>query len=139
MYKISKTFKFETAHRLSLNQSKCRNIHGHSYTIEIGVKSEFLNSEGMVIDFGILKNIVEECLNEIDHSLILNNTDHPIRDALQELMPDIRIVTTDYEPTAENMAKDIYYKINTKLIVNYTAKMDYVTIWETDTSKATYC
>ena len=58
---------------------------------------------------------------------------------IQKAMPFLKIVEVDYEPTAENMAKDAYgyFKIE---VAKYStnATMDFITIYETDKSQATY-
>ncbi|MDB9932969.1 6-carboxytetrahydropterin synthase, partial [Flavobacteriales bacterium] len=35
--RVSKEFAFETAHALDMHDSKCRNIHGHSYKLTVTV------------------------------------------------------------------------------------------------------
>lgn len=65
----------DAGHRVTNHGSKCRNLHGHRYTVQatvIGPPFEAGESEGMVLDFGFLK---EEMVREIDapcdHGLIL--------------------------------------------------------------------
>jgi 6-pyruvoyltetrahydropterin/6-carboxytetrahydropterin synthase len=136
MYKISKQFRFEMAHRLSKHRGNCQYIHGHSYLAEIGVKSEVLNDNGMVIDFGTLKSYVKVYLDQLDHILMLNEADKEMVDKLGSMY---RVITVPYEPTAENMARDIYFKVKDDITrFDQNLQMDYVTIWETTTSKATF-
>ena len=61
--RITKRFHFEMAHTLFEYDGLCRNIHGHSYYLEVTVTGEPRNEpghpkDGMVIDFGELKNLV---------------------------------------------------------------------------------
>ena len=53
--RVSKEFAFETAHALDMHDSKCRNIHGHSYKLTITVlgpvnEDDSQPNVGMVID-----------------------------------------------------------------------------------------
>ena len=62
--RITKEFDFEAAHALDGYSGKCKDIHGHSYHLEmtfIGTpKSETeLSDCGMVVDFGEIKQIIK--------------------------------------------------------------------------------
>lgn len=138
MYKISKEFTFAMAHRLSCHKDLCKNLHGHNYRVEVGIKSKFLNDEGMVMDFAQLKSIVMEFLDTMDHALMVNGTDLEMILKMKEDLPELKVLIVPYEPTAENMAKEIYMYVAKKIECLFRIKVDYVTIYETDTSKATY-
>ena len=138
MYRISKEFTFAMGHRLSCHEGACKNFHGHNYKVEIGVKSEKLNENGMVIDFGHLKGIVGTFLDMMDHALMVNDTDNEFVEKLKEHFPFIKVIETPFEPTAENMAKEIFENVGEKLKEVWGIDIDYVVVWETDTSKATY-
>ena len=63
--KITKQFSFEMAHALRNYDGLCRNIHGHSYKMDITLAGRPLNDDnspknGMVMDFGDLKKLVNE-------------------------------------------------------------------------------
>lgn len=140
MYRISKEFTFAMGHRLSYHEGACRNIHGHNYRIVVGVKSEKLNNEGMVIDFSDLKYITKSFLDMMDHALMINKVDKYAIEKMKEILPFLKVVELDFEPTAENMARMIYEHVGQAL--NKKAwqdiKVDYVTVYETETSEATY-
>jgi len=85
MFELKYQCKFDAAHFLPQHKGKCKNLHGHTWTIKVVCKSELLK-EGMVIDFGDIKAII----NELDH----------------QLLNDFMEV-----PTAENLAKYLYEKI----------------------------
>ena len=58
--RITKKFTFETGHALFGHDGKCKNIHGHSYSLFVTVLgrpiSESSNPKfGMVMDFSDLK------------------------------------------------------------------------------------
>lgn len=58
--RIRKLFKFEAAHIVrNCSSVRCRqNIHGHSFKVELVLKSGTLDNAGMVMDFGLLKGRV---------------------------------------------------------------------------------
>ena len=66
---LSKTFRFEAAHRLPRvpEGHKCGRLHGHSYQIDVIVKGEVDPSTGMVIDFAEITKAWEPLHNVLDH------------------------------------------------------------------------
>lgn len=115
--RVSKEFSFETAHALDMHQSKCRNIHGHSYKLTVTVLGEVNtdNSQpnvGMVIDFTDLKNIVNhEVVDKLDHALILKS-DSRFKGIEQH---NEKTIYVDYHPTCENLLQEIVDVISSKL------------------------
>lgn len=82
MYYVSKKIEVAGAHHLQLNyESKCSNLHGHNWQIEVFCKAEKLNENGMVVDFAHISNEVKK----LDHK------------NLNEIL--------SFNPTAENIAK----------------------------------
>jgi len=139
MYRISKEFSFSMGHRLSCHDGLCKNFHGHNYVVVIGLKSRTLNSNGMVMDFGDIKEIGNHYFKSFDHAMMINRSDHDKFLKLQTEMPFLKVIEVNYEPTAENMAREIYNYFSTKLEkYSGTVTMDFVTIYETEKSQATY-
>ena len=116
---ITKIFTFEAANALKGYDGLCANIHGHSYRLEVTVRSvlpiqenSFLHSHtedpktGMLMDFSELKKIVNRSIIEpFDHSLFLNrDADWKWTEALQK--DGMRIVLLPYQPTSENLLLD---------------------------------
>ena len=116
--RITKEFSFEAAHRLDNYDGLCRNIHGHSYRLAVTVIGEPQGDtqsakEGMVMDFSVLKRIVnEEVIDRMDHAVILCETSAAV-EALQSVTE--RIVTVSYRPTCENMVIDFAERIKRRL------------------------
>lgn len=119
--RLTKEFSFEAAHALDGYDGPCREIHGHSYRLFVTVKGCPADDDtnpkcGMVMDFGVLKSIVnEEVVSRFDHALVLRATrrDAPLRAVLAERFGNI--VTVDYQPTCENMLGDFAARIARRL------------------------
>ncbi|MSN95704.1 6-carboxytetrahydropterin synthase [Campylobacter sp. FMV-PI01] len=67
---IRKIFDFENAHIVRFCSSKrCKtSIHGHSYRCEVLISSNFLDSAGMVYDFGLMKIYIKTIIDSFDHA-----------------------------------------------------------------------
>ena len=137
--KITKQFSFEMAHALRNYDGLCRNIHGHSYKMDITLAGQPLHDEtspknGMVMDFGDLKRLVnEEIISLLDHALVLNDK---IDDQLVAVLKQNyeKIVTVDFQPTTENLLNLIASKLKKRL--PETVKLCRIRLRETDTSYA---
>ncbi|MDX5422407.1 MAG: 6-carboxytetrahydropterin synthase [Hymenobacteraceae bacterium] len=137
--RLTRLFHFETAHALQHYDGPCRNIHGHSYRLEVTVIGTPLVNEqhpknGMVIDFGDLKKIVQELIVEpLDHALLLRE------DSAQELIETLRqlnhkLVLTPYQPTCENMLIDFKARLKDRL--PHYVHLHSLKLWETQNSFA---
>lgn len=102
---VKKEFEFESAHRLSNYEGKCKRIHGHNYKMIVLCEADELDERGILVDFGDIKKVAKEFIVEqFDHKLILKQgTTQNIK--IAEAIEDDWIVWVDYNPTAENMAK----------------------------------
>src|SRR5690606_20967671 len=87
-------------------EGKCKNIHGHSYELKVTligkVKNGSLDSdEGMLIDFGVLKEIVSrKIIKPFDHALVLNDRmdiDNKLGEGFEHLF------FVPFQPTCENL------------------------------------
>ena len=104
--KAVKQFKAEIGHRLmSAYTEPCKSLHGHSYLFEITLEDEYLNKDGMVMDFGELKDKMEHFFNSFDHTFVVCKKDIILNNllAIEQLIHN-RLMIVDYNPTAENMA-----------------------------------
>ena len=89
MYYISKRIEIAFAHQLRLNyESKCQRLHGHNGIATIYCCAEELDENGMVVDFSVVKNNIQE---QLDHK------------NLNDILP--------FNPTAENMARWIVEQV----------------------------
>lgn len=117
---ITKIFTFDSAHCLPEHKGKCANIHGHTYKLEVTVSKRNANlieggsSEGMVIDFGDLKKVVNtEIIEKVDHKM-LNDV-------------------YDFRTTSENLAGH-FYNILERSLSHYDVEVDRLRLWESPTS-----
>ena len=119
--RITKQFTFETAHALYGYDGKCKNIHGHSYKLDVTVIGQPIADTsnvkcGMVIDFGDLKKIVKaEVVDVMDHAIVLNQHTPHIQLAEDLKKTGHNVVLVDYQPTSENMVIDFAKRIQSKL------------------------
>ena len=85
MYKVKKRLEISAAHKLALGyESKCTNLHGQNWIIDVYLKSETLDENGMIMDFTHIK---KKIIDKFDHKVINE--------------------VADFNPTAENLAKYI--------------------------------
>jgi 6-pyruvoyltetrahydropterin/6-carboxytetrahydropterin synthase len=134
MYRVEKEFTLPIGHRLSKHTGRCSSIHGHNLKILIGVKSDDLNDNDMVIDFVDLKKLVNSILDKWDHTLLVNRTDEKVIDLCK--IQNMRILDFSFDPTAEKLTQTLFQVIKNQLPIGVF--MDYVTIFENEKSKATY-
>lgn len=110
--RLTKEFTFEAAHMLEGYDGLCREIHGHSYRLFVTIKGEPVSDPespkmGMVMDFGLLKRIVnEQIVSRLDHSFMMRATPKAEEVARQLSINFSRVVITPYQPTCENMLAD---------------------------------
>ena len=110
--RLTKEFTFEAAHMLEGYDGLCREIHGHSYRLFVTIKGEPQGDEqspklGMVMDFGLLKRIVnEQIVERLDHSFMMRRTPDAEQIAAELGGHFRRVVLTDYQPTTENLLSD---------------------------------
>ena len=64
MYTIRKRLEIAGAHNLNLDyESKCTHLHGHNWIIYVELKSDNVNSNGMVMDFKKIKQLIADPLD----------------------------------------------------------------------------
>ena len=120
MIRLTKEFRFEMAHALWNYDGLCKHFHGHSYILRVTVIGEPIADPtnpkyGMVMDFGKLKQIVnQEVVHRLDHALVLNkDSEHEALLALPQMGE--RVILTDYQPTCENMLMEMAERIGSRL------------------------
>ncbi len=134
--RVTKEFHFEAAHFLPGYDGLCANLHGHSYRLLVTLRGEILKDatspkNGMVIDFSVLKGIVERnILQVLDHSLIVRKHTYD----LPAICTHFRILELDDQPTSENILLWIVERLRTAL--PQQVELFRVRLYETATSCA---
>ncbi len=119
--RITKQFKFETGHALYGYDGLCKNVHGHSYKLDVTIIGTPITDpkdvkNGMVIDFGDLKDIVnQEIVNPFDHATVLNISTPHIEIADEMEKRGHKILRVNYQPTSEMMVLEFVKKLQAKL------------------------
>lgn len=117
---LKKTLEVSASHLLRLPyESKCCNLHGHNWKIEVHLSSSILDKSGMVMDFSNIKEIVMS----LDHTDLTNI-----------------FAKKNQNSTAENIAKWIANMLSTRFPeeIRGSAKVDKVVVIETEGNEACY-
>jgi 6-pyruvoyltetrahydropterin/6-carboxytetrahydropterin synthase len=123
MFQITVEDSFAAGHYLRNYRGKCENPHGHNYKVRVTLYGEELDRAGLLLDFKDLKDVMRDVVDRLDHQMI------------NDLEP-----FTVLNPSAENLAKYFYGEAQAKLrsATNGRVRVKDVTVWETDTTTATY-
>ncbi len=70
MFDLSVKDVFSAAHRLENYKGKCEELHGHNFFVEAVFTGDTLGSDGMLMDFKVLKQYLKSVLNTLDHKYI---------------------------------------------------------------------
>lgn len=137
---ITKELEIDMGHRLPNHKSKCKNLHGHRYKIEVGVEGEIITTngvsgEGMIIDFDDIKKVLMILDKKFDHGFMMYNKDPFVK--IFKSLEDQKIIYVDFLPTAENISKYFFDLLKPEL-EKRKVKIKYLKLWETPTSTATY-
>ena len=121
LWRLNVLSEFSAAHALRAYQGKCENLHGHNYKVEMCVEgARLVEQTEFVMDFSLLKKMLKEELDWLDHKNI------------NDLEPFTRI-----NPTSENIACFLYQRMKARLDACPVALRS-ITVWETDKQSATY-
>jgi len=111
---VTRRLEFDAGHRIPDHRSKCRNLHGHRYVLEVTligpvVSQPGASDNGMVMDFSDIKAIAREhIVQPWDHAFLVYAHDTPVRNFLASL-PGHKTVVLDCIPTAENLARVAFH------------------------------
>ena len=135
MTTVTKTVKFDAAHILTNHQGLCKNLHGHTYRVDVSVAQADGAGGDMVIDFKDLKRIASEVVCErFDHAFIYN-TESPGESEIAAVVEKngMRVVPIPFRSTAENLAKLFFDELKVRIPGLFSVK-----VWETAASCAEY-
>lgn len=116
MLSVTKIFTFDSAHNLLNYDGICKNLHGHTYKLEVTVSGD-INEIGMVCDFTELSSLIKEnIIKKLDHKY------------LNEVF--------DFNTTCEMMVQWMWKECQ-KVFDGKAYKLKKLVLWETPTSFAT--
>lgn len=100
-YELNKDFHFAAAHFIPHETAgKCKEVHGHTYYVNITVAGDVLNESGFLVNFQLLKKLIKD---RYDHTLLNDHTD------------DFDVQNGVDYPTTEIVAKTIWENIQSNL------------------------
>lgn len=118
-YELTVRDHFDAAHHLYDYPGECRELHGHTWDVEVTVAGSDLDEIGIVYDFKRLKADLAAVLEDYDHVLIN------------------RIAPFDVtSPTAENLARVICERLGQ--IVDSRVAVKEVAVWESPIARLVY-
>ena len=135
MITVTKTVKFDAAHVLTNHQGLCKNLHGHTYRVDVSVAQAEDDERDMVIDFKDLKTIANEVIcDRFDHAFIYNTESVGEKEIAAVVEKNgMRTVAIPFRSTAENLAKLFYDDLKSRIPGLATVK-----VWETADSSAEF-
>lgn len=148
VYRISKTIELESGHLLSKHPGNCQFPHGHTRSVEMIFTAESLDCNDMVMDFKVIKELMEPFLEKFDHALCMNTEDENYA-TFRTIYGD-RIIPFDHcDPTSEAMAHTVFCYAKAALAraaagegchypVRDCVRLERVRVWETSSSWAEY-
>jgi 6-pyruvoyltetrahydropterin/6-carboxytetrahydropterin synthase len=119
-YELTVQRHFSAAHALRQYEGACSRLHGHNYQVEVVVARETLDALGMAMDFGELKGVCDEVIDQLDHRM-LNDLE----------------AFSEANATSERIAEFVYREVARRL-QGKPVKLQAVRVWETPTSAAAY-
>ena len=135
MITVTKTVKFDAAHVLTNHQGLCKNLHGHTYRVDVSVSQAADDDRDMVIDFKDLKGIANEVVcDRFDHAFIYDTESVGEREIAAVVEKNgMRTVAIPFRSTAENLAKLFFGDLKARIPGLVAVK-----VWETADSCAEY-
>ena len=123
MYEVTVEDSFAAGHYLREYKGKCENPHGHNYKVRVTLAGKELDRAGLLLDFKDLKDVMKHVIDRLDHQM------------LNDIEPFIKL-----NPSAENLSRYFFDEAKSRLTqkTNGRVFVKDVTIWETDTTTATY-
>ena len=122
MFQVSVDETFSAGHALRGYKGKCENVHGHNYKVRVTLEGADLDSIGLLYDFTHLKGVIRDVIGGVDHKFLNDQAPFDV-----------------INPSAENLAKYFYDETTRQMnAAPNGARITSITIWETDTTSATY-
>lgn len=135
---LTRHVEFDAGHRVPDHASKCRHPHGHRYRLDVTVTGDVQDipgesEHGMVMDFGVLGDLLSKLADEFDHRFLVAGTDDVMLDFL--IAHDFATFIVDGPPTAEVLVRIMARAIMQGLPPG--VMLTEATLWETPKCRAT--
>lgn len=142
---------FSSAHRVE-GHPKCGRLHGHNYKLVVcigrpahrALAIDTTDEHGFVLDFGILKPIIKDVVDLVDHRYIVSDSNMAAKDPYykaavgEELIEDV-VLLAIHESSAELLA--LWFKNAVQQALADGGYLDIavmeVQLWETSKAYAT--
>ena len=118
MFEVTVRDHIASAHQLHGYDGPCKDMHGHTWKVEMVVCGNTLDGVGLLADFKVLKSKLKEVLMPLDH-VVLND------------LPAFK----DLNPSTENIARHIFRVLAPKCA---PLRLKQVQVWESDTASVIY-
>ena len=135
MTTVTKSVKFDAAHILTNHQGLCKNLHGHTYRVDLSVTQQEDDKSDMVIDFKDLKSVATSVIcDRFDHAFVYSTSSEGESEIASVVEKHgMRTVALPFRSTAENLARYFFGELK-PLIPGLSS----VKVWETADSCAEF-
>lgn len=120
MFEVRVRKSFAAAHNLRNYNGKCEKLHGHNWVVEVTARAAVLDDIEIALDFTVLKRIVNDELELLDHRY------------LNEIPPFDHV-----NPTSERIAEFLFHRVGEK-VNDDRVRVVRVDVWETESNRASY-
>ena len=136
MTTVTKSVKFDAAHILTNHQGLCKNLHGHTYRVDVAVTQPDDDPRDMVIDFKDLKSVATSVIcDRFDHAFIYSTASEGESEIASVVEKHgMRTVALPFRSTAENLARYFFGELKPRI-----PGLMSITVWETADSCAEFC
>jgi len=118
MFEVTVRDSISSAHQLHGYDGPCKDMHGHTWKVEMVVCGNALDSVGLLTDFKVVKAKLKGALASLDH-VVLND------------LPAFK----DLNPSTENLARHIFRSLAPQCA---PLRLKQVQVWESDTASVIY-
>ncbi|MDE1921333.1 MAG: 6-carboxytetrahydropterin synthase QueD [Candidatus Omnitrophica bacterium] len=118
MFEVTVRDSIASAHQLPGYDGPCKDMHGHTWKVEVSVAGHTLDKVGLLTDFKVLKDKLKKVLMPLDH-VVLND------------LPAFK----GLNPSTENIARHVYRAMREACA---PLEVKQVQVWESETASVVY-
>ena len=117
MYELRVKRHFDASHIVIGHPGKCAQLHGHRWVAEVSIVCQELNSIGLAIDFGEIKQLLDRYLPDHRH--------------LNDVLPE------GFAATAEGVSRWLFHQLR-EPVAELGGRLRFVRVWESEDCAAAY-